>query len=66
MINTSGYQITIEDNLSSYTKTVKTLDDIKKLLGNSKIDGWISIHRHRDDFEVFVGPVSEARWKFLR
>jgi len=66
MINTSGYQITIEDNLSSYTKTVKTLDDIKKLLGNGKLEGWICINRTRDDFEVFSGPICEARWKFLR
>jgi hypothetical protein len=64
LINTQGYIVEVEGQTRYFKTTAITFDGIKKLLKNPKIDGFVSIVRGRDNFEIYCGPVDKARSKF--
>jgi hypothetical protein len=62
MTNPQGYEVEFQG--STYSKTpAKSFRDIKRIL-KTLPTGHVSVVRCHDRFEIYVGEVSEARFKF--
>jgi len=63
-MNQRGYIIEVEGPGTCLKTTAPTFEAIKKILRNPKMEGVISVVRRRDNFEIYVGPITQARFKF--
>ncbi len=62
MTNPQGYEVEFQGTTHSKTPA-KSFRDIKRIL-KTLPTGHVSVVRCHDRFEIFIGPVETARFKF--